>query len=244
MKNITFHKKESLNKIKIIKGINRSVNKNNKREISPISYNTNSSRNRNFINKKNDIKSNKNLIINCRNGCLNNISKKNIDPLYNTFVSNNKKKGIYEGKDIKINGRLNTSNNNNKLLNLLDNKYFKGRNSLNAQLNKSYNLFFQNKKNKNKIKKKIFRLSPNTHANEFLKKFFNNRIIPCKSNKIIANIKAKSPNSYVKTSKINYNKEKNKNNNTINSNKSLIERNGSNKTKKQNKIINIYKKNI
>ena len=249
MKNINFHKKENLNKFKILNGINRSVNmnKNSKREISPISCNTNSSRNRNFINKKSNIKSNKNLMINYRNGCLNNNSKKSIDPFYNTVVSNNKKKGVYDGKDIKINGRLknNNSNNNNKLLNLLDNKNFKGRNSLKAQLNKSYNLFFQNKKNKNTIKNKIFGLSPNIHGNEFLKKFFsNNKIIPCKSKKIITHHKAKSPNSYVKTSKINYNKENNKNNNTINSNKSLIERNGSNKTKKQNKIINICKKNI
>ena len=229
MKNINNKKKESLNKIKIPKGI-----KKNKRNFSPIYKITNSHKSKNNINIKED--ANNNIInIYSRNYCSNNNSRSNNGYYYNTIDSKIQTKGFYNKKDIKLNGGLNNKNNNN--INFLYNNYIKGKNILNSQLNKSYRLSRENKTFKNSAENKTFRLSPNSHNHEFYKKFLFNKII-------ISHNKNKSPISYASSSKTTHNKEFIKKKIIINSNTSFNERNGAINIKKQNKINNIFRKNI
>ncbi len=231
MKNINNKKKESLNKIKIPKGI-----KKNKRNFSPIYKITNSHKSKNNINIKED--ANNNIInIYSRNYCSNNNSRSNNGYYYNTIDSKIQTKGFYNKKDIKLNGGLNNNNKNNNNINFLYNNYIKGKNILNSQLNKSYRLSRENKTFKNSAENKTFRLSPNSHNHEFYKKFLFNKII-------ISHNKNKSPISYASSSKTTHNKEFIKKKIIINSNTSFNERNGAINIKKQNKINNIFRKNI
>ena len=223
MKNINNKKKESLNKIKIPKGI-----KKNKRNFSPIYKITNSHKSKNNINIKED--ANNNIInIYSRNYCSNNNSRSNNGYYYNTIDSKIQTKGFYNKKDIKLNGGLNNNNKNNNNINFLYNNYIKGKNILNSQLNKSYRLSRENKTFKNSAENKTFRLSPNSHNHEFYKKFLFNKII-------ISHNKNKSPISYASSSKTTHNKEFIKKKIIINSNTSFNERNGAINIKKQNKI--------
>ena len=257
-KNINCPRNESLNKILIPKGVNRSVNMNkkNNRAISPIYNNTNSNKSKNNINKKITINNiNNNLMksmIHYKSYCCNNYKNpKNNFGHFNIVASIHKKKRFYSNrneKKINRNLKLNNLNSNTYSINLLYNNYIKGKNNINNQLEKSYNKINKNRNNLINLKTKTFRLSPRSKNNGFLKKFFFNRIIPSKSKKIISHNGVKSPIIYLNSSKTTYNKEytinNNRNNITINSNKSINDKSGMTNIKRQSKVINIFKKSI
>ena len=258
---------DSLNRIKIPKGFNKSVNSNtntnkkNKRAISPIFKNIYLNKNKNNTYKTISLNKINNKIMNSiyhyRSYCINNKNNKKLNFNYSYIIvtknKNNKNRVFLSYRNDKImNGdlkpnKLNKLNTNTYSSNILYTNYIKAQKNLNTISDKSPNIM-NNKMKLANLNNNSLRLSPINKNSEFLKKlFFNRKNIPSNNKKIISHNGMKSPILFLNSSKTIYTKEiknisKYKKNNTVNKN-SFKAKNILFNIGKQSKNGNIYNKN-